>query len=235
MKAKPFLGKPIRKGIKSFNAFNSEMSFHLRQEWEANFSLAGIDKYSKIVDALENLNIKAGHNLITTCNWDAILETVNPKPVLLPHGSVSMETLLHQFSYHQPFEIHIPVFLKVDNSRVYELHENLAELKEDLKNNKCFEIFLAIKNVVLELGSLMLIHLKKIRHQISTLCKIFFYSFKPDRSDFFRNLVQFLFKNMDDESGDSALAYSYASVIINQNHLYDIQRKGVGWLNRSDQ
>jgi hypothetical protein len=138
-------------------------------------------------------------------------------------------------TYDKYFDIEVPVFTIQEflDSPFQKLQDRIKELQALLKSQPCYEVLAEIKKTVEELRAMMLRRFSKNANYSRSIERTLTYGFKPNRQSLFRRLIQFAFKNMDDESGDAALQFAVVNnVCINskKHHYHDgRQRRNINW------
>lgn len=132
-------------------------------------------------------------------------------PYSAQQGAFSLPTSVRQIDFDLDIFFKYPELPKeitAFEKPTIKLYNRLRELQEEFKSNRCFEILAQIKKLVQELRAITLRKLSQTGSYIRSLQRILLYGYKPNRITSFRKVIQFLFKNMDDESDDPLLTHT---------------------------
>jgi hypothetical protein len=134
------------------------------------------------------------------------------KCIEAPHFSY-IHDWWHEFSNRLQVitETHSSFYIKIDKKRIENVNNQLRRLRTELRRSGSKRILSEIKELVSELRSLA----------TQTILKVSCYSKKSSKKLFsytrnlrfiYRQIIRFLFKNLDDESGDVVNLVAFASV-----------------------
>jgi hypothetical protein len=116
---------------------------------------------------------------------------------------------------------------KFNHPELDELNARLHKLRDQLKERRSFDLIAAIQQVIAEIKKITYERLMKLGKKTKSLRRqitVFFR--KRNLRKRYRQIIQFLFKNMDDESGDAVIVFAPITVIthhVNKNH--EIQKR----------
>lgn len=223
--------------VKRYNSFGEQYDLLVRSQDQLRVSAIELkDYYSRLTDKYQQTLEKFSFGDI----FPAFVKPITPiegfsfHPVDLSLFTTPWEPLTTDADW---FIGDVPVYVAAKSARTEKLQLKLKALQEEFKERRCFSVFAKIRKIIQELKAITLQQLSRTGKYLRSMERILLYGFKPNRIIFFRRLIQFLFKNMDDESGDSLLAFCTQASNENRIKHYpnDFQRKSVGWPDRGNQ
>jgi hypothetical protein len=214
---------------------------NLYEEAHNNFLSDTLDKLNKswgnVIFDVGTLKPHDESNLFH--NYDNIFDQFQkiPDSSLRPISFISsnsIEEALDLFSYNSHYEHlskitdeHVKIFSHFKNKRIENLNNELKQLQLQFKKFRIYRVFVKIQNIIANIKALAYGYISLTKISIKWAKKKFMCVFTRNLRFIYRHIIQFMFKNLDDEShSDFVVFISHATKFFTVNHYHhDFKRK----------